>query len=186
MIAILVFFFILHYTLLFWLWHQRRCGKHHTGDQPCRSSLVINTGIQARIWIHLGTFISTNEVTLHQYIYFISCITNYNTIWNTSNTNDKLCNTPKNIWQTLFLTNRTKILTKYEKNSSNPLFGNLKDYLTFLFFFGCVINMITFQSIAFVSWWLLFRQKTLPIEISETHFTFTFSHVVFLIVMYLV
>ena len=65
-IAILLFCFILQYTLSFWLWHRRCCGRHHTGDRPYRSSLVIYTGIQARIWIHLGMLYSTDEVTLHQ------------------------------------------------------------------------------------------------------------------------
>ena len=72
-IAILLFYFILQYTLPFWLWHRRRCGRHHIGDHRYESSLVNFTGIQARIWIHLGTFDSTVEVTLHQYIYTHHC-----------------------------------------------------------------------------------------------------------------
>ena len=62
----LLFCFILQYTFSFWLWHWRRCGRHHIGDHPHRSSLLIHTGIQARIWTRLDTFHSTDEVMLHQ------------------------------------------------------------------------------------------------------------------------
>ena len=65
-IAILLFYFILQYILPFWLWHQRHCGRHHTDDHHYGSNLVNFTGIQARIWVHLDTFDSTDEVALHQ------------------------------------------------------------------------------------------------------------------------
>ena len=61
----LLFCFILQYSFSFWLWHWRHCGRHHTGDHPYRSSPLIYTNIQVRIWTYLGTFHSTDEVTLH-------------------------------------------------------------------------------------------------------------------------
>ena len=51
----------------FWLRHQRRCDRHHTGDHFGRSSLLIYTGTQARVWTHLDTFNSIDEVTPHQF-----------------------------------------------------------------------------------------------------------------------
>ena len=66
LVAILPFCFILQYTFSFWLWHWRCCGRHHIDDRPHRSSLLIHTGIQARIWTRLDTFHSTDEVMLHQ------------------------------------------------------------------------------------------------------------------------
>ena len=61
----LPFCFILQYSFLFWLWHRRHCGRHHIGDHPYRSSPLIYTDIQLRIWTYLGMFHSTDEVTLH-------------------------------------------------------------------------------------------------------------------------
>ena len=64
--TILLFLAILfHSIILFWLWHRRRCGRHHIGDHPHSRSSLVYIDIQAGIWIHLGMHHSTDEVTLH-------------------------------------------------------------------------------------------------------------------------
>ena len=58
--------FHIYSIILFWLWHQRCCGKHYTGDHPQQKKFPWSYRFRARVWIHLGTHHSTDEATLHQ------------------------------------------------------------------------------------------------------------------------
>ena len=96
------------------------------------------------------------------HIYFISCITNYISIQNTSNSNNKLCNISNNIWQTLFLTNHTKFLSKiWEKLLKLTIWWH-KRLFTFTFFQNKYkqINSLFDDLKDYLSWWLLFITKS--------------------------
>ena len=81
---------------------------------------------------------------------------------NTSNGNNKLCNISNNIWQTYFLQIIQSFYPKFEKNSSNSLFDDIKDYLPLLFFFNKYkqINSLFDDLKDYLSWWLLFITKS--------------------------